>query len=58
MDEANYLVPVLPPIKAKKPFKLSVMSYERSARFSGAPSTDLVDGGEEGGDEPCAASGG
>ena len=50
MDEAIYLVPVLPPIKAKTAvlvisYQLLVMSYERSARFS-APHqfTKLMEG--------------
>ena len=54
MDEAIYLVPALPPNSPERDdpaepdhkgensrlsYQLSVMSYERFARFSGAPST-------------------
>ena len=61
MDEAIYLVPGLTPRSPERDdpaepdhkgensrlsYQLSVMSYERSARFSGAPSTYRVDGGD------------
>ena len=74
VDEAIYLVPALPPPtsperddpaepdhkgeNSRLSYQLSVMSYERSARFSAPPQLSRSCGRGKGGDEPCAAGGG